>query len=115
MKTATVLTGSNAVGTAVSTVVITVKTQPKPATLAAKAASVSVAAKDPDTTDNLSPDETTITATVKNDQDPSIGVAEETLTFITTLGLLDCDGDGNNAPSQVCQADTRRTTTTGTP
>ena len=86
------------------TVVITVTTQPKPATLTAKAGSKTVAASDSagDT------DQTTIKATVKNDQDPSVGVAGETLTFITTLGLLDCDGDGGgtNAPSQVCQADT---------
>ena len=49
------------------TMVITVTTQAKPATLTAKAASTSVAASDAagDT------DETTITATVKNDQDPS--------------------------------------------
>ena len=54
------------------TVVITVKTQPKPATLTAKAASTSVACfgLGHDT------DETTITATVKNDQDPSVGVEE---------------------------------------
>ena len=31
----------------------------------------------------------------------------QTLTFVTSLGLLDCDGiDEGNAPSQVCQAPT---------
>ena len=84
--------------------VINVATQPKPATLTATADSTTVAATDPVTTDSDRPDLTTITATVKNDQDPSVGVEGETLTFITTLGLLDCDGPNGSSPSQVCQA-----------
>ncbi len=104
VKYAVVIDALGAVGDAANagTIVITVTTQPKPDTLTAKPDSTSVAASD----DAGNTDETTITATVKNDQDPSEGVEGETLTFITTLGLLDCDGAGNDAPSQVCQADT---------
>ncbi len=106
VKTAVVIDADGLVGTAAAdrTIVITVKTQPKPATLTAKAASTTVAASETDPPSDA--DQTMITATVKNDQDPPVGVVGETLTFITTLGLLDCDGTGGNAPSQVCQADT---------
>ena len=87
-----------------SPLVINVATQPKPASLTAKAASTTVAATD---VNDGGLNQTTITATVKNDQSPAVGMAGQRLTFITTLGLLDCDGVGSgNAAAQVCLADT---------
>ena len=81
---------------------INVETLPKPDTLNAKAESTTIQAK-PDTTSEV--DQTTITATVKSDEDEPQGMVGQTLTFITTLGNVDCDV-GGNAPSQVCQIDT---------
>ncbi len=89
-------------GPAVTYQSVEVETLPQPASLTAQPTSTTVAAAD----DDGDSDQTTIMATVKNDQDPAAEVVDETLTFITTLGLLDCDGDGGDAPSQVCQANT---------
>ena len=112
VKYAVVITATGTVGdpTDAGTIVLTVTTQPKPASLSAKATSTTLQADPVDgpQNDGTDPDRTTITATVKNDQDPAVGMAGQTLTFITTVGNLDCDGVGTgDAPAQVCQADTR--------
>ena len=89
--------------------IITVTTQPVPASLTIKATSTSVAATLPDG-ETLAADSanvTTVVATVNNDQVPAAGMVGQTLTFVTSLGLIDCDGIGTgDAPAQVCQADT---------
>ncbi len=93
VKTATVIAADGTVGSATSTIVITVKTQPVAASLTAKATSTTIQA-DPVASpvgDGTDPDRTTITATVKNDAKEPVGKAHETLTFITTLGTLTCD------------------------
>ena len=89
---AVIVDASGAVGTATGTIVITVKTQPRAASLTAKAASTTIQAEPVASAanDGTDPDRTTITATVKNDAKDPVGKAHETLTFITTLGTLNC-------------------------
>ena len=76
-------------------VVIRVLTLPKPNSLTAKAGSTTIAASD-STGDT---DETTITATVKNNKSPAVPMNDERLTFVTTLGVMDCpaSGEGDTA------------------
>ncbi len=89
---AVIVDADGAVGTATGTNVITVKTQPRAASLAAKAASTTIQAEPvaSPADDGTDPDRTTITATMKNDAKDPVGKAHETLTFITTLGTLNC-------------------------
>ncbi len=84
---ATVVTAAGGVSTDTQTQVITVTTQPKPATLAAEAA---------ETTTDASTGSTLITASLKNDQSPAgtAGTGSESLTFITNLGTLNCEPGG---------------------
>ncbi|MXY72964.1 MAG: hypothetical protein F4Y97_08010 [Dehalococcoidia bacterium] len=114
------------------TSVITVTTQPKPASLAIKPAAATIAAAgdgagagthndNTDDGDNV----TAITATVKNDQSPSAGMNGQVVTFQTNLGTLNCpqsDADTSVTPNlpqidaasnvQWCQV---RTSNSGTP
>ena len=69
------------------TVVITVTTQPKPASLTAKAV---------ETTINASDGNTQISATVKDDQPSKDGMNDERLTFVTTLGTMNCPASGSD-------------------
>ena len=62
-------------------VVITVTTQPKPNSLTAKAGETTIAA---------AAGSTTITATVKNNKSPAVGMNDQRLTFVTTLGTMNC-------------------------
>lgn len=87
-------------GTDAPNAVVTVTTQPKPATLGIKAASTTIAAKDDDTTpDNDGPNETDVVATVKNDQSPSAGMDQQIVTFQTNLGTLTCPASTNVTPN----------------
>ena len=73
------------------TIVITVTTQPKPASLTAKAVSTTIDANGAIGSDT-DPGRTKIVATVKNDQSPSAGMDGQRVTFITTLGVMNCPG-----------------------
>ena len=92
------------------TIVITVKTLPKAAKLAVKAASTTIDADAGDTQ---------IRATVTNNQKTKDGMNDERITFITTLGTMTCpqSGSGNteiNAAANVqwCQVWTSSTSFT---
>ncbi len=106
-----VLDGSGAVVTTAATnIVISVKTQPKPASLTAKAAATTI-----DATEGS----TSVTANVKNDRSPAVGMNDQRLTFVTTLGTLNCPQSGSGASEinaannvQVCQI---LTSDSGTP
>ena len=93
-------------------VVITVNTLPKPASLTGKAAQTTIAAADGNSA---------ITATVKNNKSPSVGMNDQLLTFVTTLGTMTCPGSAAVGTSQAidmannvqwCQV---RTSNSGTP
>jgi hypothetical protein len=73
-----------------TSVVITVTTQPKPNSLTAKAAQTTIAA---------AAGTTEITATVKNNKSPAVGMNDQRLTFVTTLGTMDCPASGSGDTS----------------
>ncbi len=81
-----------------TTVVITVTTEPKPARLAVKAASTTINADG-----SAAGGSTQIRATVTNNQKTKDGMNDERITFITTLGTLNCPASGVN-PTNIAAA-----------
>ena len=86
------------------TVVITVTTQPQPASLTATATAKTIDANGAITSVGNA-GRTQIVATVKNDQSPAAGMNGQRVTFITTLGVMNCpastDADGGNAIAEA--------------
>ncbi len=74
-------------------VVITVTTQPKPASLTVKAENTTIAAA------GGTGGTTEIMITVKNDQSPSVGMNGQVMTVQTNLGVLSCLADNNVEPA----------------
>ncbi len=77
---------------------VDVTTLPQPASLTAKAVSTTIDANGAVAAIGNA-GRTEIVATVKNNQSPSVGMNDQRLTFVTTLGVMDCpeSGTGNTA------------------
>ena len=98
---------------------IDVETLPQPASLTARATATTIDANGAIAEDG-DPGRTEIVATVKNNKSPSVGMNDQRLTFVTTLGVMDCplSGTGDaeiNAATNVqwCQVWTSSSAETG--
>ncbi|MXW26079.1 MAG: hypothetical protein F4Z77_07315 [Dehalococcoidia bacterium] len=98
---------------------VEVETLPKPASLAAKAVSKTIDANGSVAAVGDA-GRTEIVATVKDNQTPSVGMSAQRLTFVTTLGVMDCPASGSGdtaisaAPNvQWCQVWTSRSNSDG--
>ena len=99
--------------------VVTVTTQPKPASLTAKAISTTIDANGAVASVGDA-GRTEIVATVKNDQSPAAGMNDQRVTFVTTLGVMDCPASGAGATAinaatnvQWCQVWTSNSSESG--
>ena len=98
---------------------VDVETLPKPASLTAKAIATTIDANGAVAADG-DPGRTEIVATVKNNQSPSVGMNGQRLTFVTTLGVMDCPESTSGTTTipaasnvQWCQVFTTNSAETG--
>ena len=96
--------------TAQTTKVITVSKETLVGSLAIKAVAKTIAADDDDTTvGNGGPNETNITVNVKNASANTEGMNGQSVTLITTLGTISCDGTNYAQACSVTTADSSST------